>query len=136
MRATAAGLVVALMSGACGGDGGGEAIDVADRWLRAIGERDAEGACRLMRPSAVSAIRQKFTGLPETADCPLVVRAYADEFSQRGVDAVRKDGLEVAGPIKDDEIGVFPAAPAFEFQVVLMRRAKGKWRVASTSIAP
>lgn len=136
VAATAAWVLVAIAAGGCGGDGRREAMDVADRWLRAVGERDAEGACELMRRSAVSAIRQKYTGLPEESDCRLVVRVYADAFDPGDVEAIRKEGLEVARGVRDDEIGVFPAAAEFEDEVILMRRADGKWRVASTSVDP
>lgn len=120
----------------CGGDGRKEAVAAAEQWMQAVADRDTRQACALMRPSAVEAIRQKFAGLGEKANCAAVIRAYRDAFEGDDLDALVKAGLEAEGTVKDDEIGVFPVSGAREVQVVLMRRRGDAWQVASTTVEP
>ena len=135
MRKLGVVLVAALVVAGCGGDGREEAVDTAESWLRAVGERDAEGACELMHDSAVDTIRAKSELHPDT-NCLGAIRSYADAFEPRDVDSILKVGLEAEGTVKNDEIGVFPRSGPRELQVILMRREDGEWKVASMSLGP
>ena len=126
-------VVLALLVPGCGGDGRGEAVDGATSWLEAVRDGDAERACELMAPSAVSGGRAK-QRLDEDASCPDAVRAYAKAFGARDIDAVLKAGLEVEGPVKKDQVGVFPKSGDRELEVILMRRSGDEWKVASMSL--
>lgn len=128
-------LLPLLLVAGCGGDQRQEAVDAATAWLRAVGERDADRACELMRPSATDTIRKR-SGLDPRTTCLGAVRAYSDGFARGDVDSILKVGLEAEGPVKDGEVGVFPASGARAFQVILMRREGERWKVASTTLGP
>jgi hypothetical protein len=132
-----AGLLFALVVLAgCGGDGRRDAVDAAERWMQAVADRDTKAACALMRPSAVDAVRQKYAGLGEKANCAAVMRAYRDAFKGNDIDKLVDAGLEAEGTVKKGEVGVFPASGDRQLQVVLMRRRGDEWQVASTTIDP
>ena len=131
----AAALVAASTIAGCGGDGRGEAVQAAETWLRAVGERDADRACGLMHESAVDAIRRRSELNPETI-CLGAVRVYSDGFEPGDIDRILEIGLESEGPVKKDQIGVFPRSGPRELQVILMRRVDDEWKVASTSLGP
>ena len=128
-------IAAALALAGCGGDGREDAIEAAESWLRAVGDRDADRACELMGESATDAIRKK-SGLNPKTTCLGVVRQYSDGFKRGDVDDILKTGLEAEGPVKDGEVGVFPRSGARELQVILMRRKGGEWKVASTTLGP
>lgn len=126
---------VALAAAGCGGDGRKDAVDAAESWLAAVGDRDADAACALMHESGVDAIRKK-SGMDPKTTCLGVIRQYADAFERGDVDGILKIGLEAGGPVKDGEVGVFPVSGPREVQVILMRREGDDWKVASTSLGP
>lgn len=128
-------LVTALALAGCGGDGREEAVETAETWLRAVGERDAEGACELMHESAVENIRNKSELNPGTT-CLGAIRAYADAFEPRDIESILKVGLEAEGTVKEDEVGVFPRSGPRDLQVILMRRVKDEWKVSGMSLGP
>lgn len=128
-------LLAALLLAGCGGDGRDEALEVAQRWFGALYAKDAAAACRDMAPTAVAAIRLRYTSVGPNAPCPVVVERYIDDLPNATMRAIRKEGLEVEGAVENDELGVFPVAKKHELDVILMRRdADGRWRVASTRI--
>ncbi len=135
MRAALAFAAALAVAGCGGGDGRKEAVEAAESWLQAVGDRDADAACELMGESATDAIRKK-AGLNPKTTCLGVVRQYSDGFSRGDVDDILKIGLEAEGPVRDDEIGVFPRSGPRELQVILMRRKSGEWKVASTTLGP
>lgn len=127
--------VAALLVTGCGGDDRQEAVAAAEKWLAAVGERDADGACALMSESAVDTIREK-SQLPEKTTCLGAVRDYSDAFRPGDIDGILEIGLEANGPVKDGELGVFPKSGPRQLQVVLMRRTEGEWKVASMTLGP
>ena len=135
MRRLALVLVAALVTAGCGGDGREEAVQTAETWLRAVGDRDAERACELMHESAVDVLRKR-GGLDPGTKCLGAVRVYADAFEKGDIDNILKIGLEPQGRVKKDELGVFPRSGEREFQVILMRRVEDEWKVAALSLGP
>jgi hypothetical protein len=134
-RLAAAVIAAAGLAMGCGGDERKEAVGAAESWLKAVAERDADAACELMRESAVDTIREK-SALNEKTTCVGAVRAYADAFAPGDIDGILKIGFEANGPVKDDELGVFPRSGSRTLQVVLMRREDGEWKVASMTLGP
>lgn len=130
-----AGAVAVLALAGCGGDGRKQAVDAAEAWLKAVGERDAEAACARMHESAVETIRVRSRLDPKTT-CLGAVRAYGDAFEPGDIDRILEIGFEAEGPVKDGQVGVFPPSGPRELQVVLMRRSGDEWKVASTSLGP
>jgi hypothetical protein len=123
----------ALLLPACGGDERKEAVAAAQSWLTAVGKADAGAACALMQPSAVDALRKKLA-MNADANCTGAVRAYARSFARGEVDSILRAGLEAEGPVKKGQVGVFPVSGPRELQIVLMRRVKDEWKVASTTL--
>jgi hypothetical protein len=134
MRAPAI-IVLSLLIAGCGGDGRRDALKIAEDWLHAVERRDTDTACALMHPSATDAIRKKYAPSGEKGNCPNVIRIYHDSFADGVLESILDTGLEAEGTVKNEEIGVFPKTGQREFEVILMRRRAGKWKVASTSIS-
>lgn len=135
MRRAALVLVAALAMAGCGGDGREEAVQTAESWLRAVGDRDAERACELMHESAVDVLRKR-GGLDPKTKCLGAVRVYADGVEAGDVDRILKIGLEAQGRVTKAELGVVPRSGEREFQVILMRRVDEEWKVAALSLGP
>ena len=135
MRPSVVLAVAVLAFTGCGGDGREEAVQTAETWLRAVGDRDADRACELMHESAVDVLRKR-GGLDPDTKCPSAVRVYADAFETGDIDSILKIGLEPQGRVKKDELGVFPRSGEREFQVILMRRVDDEWKVAALSLGP
>ena len=125
----------AVLALGCGGDGREEAVQVAERWLGAVGERDFDEACALMRESAVATIRTR-SGLGEKATCLGTLRTYSGAFEPGDIKGILKVGFEAEGAVKKNRVGVFPRSGPRELQVILMQRVKGEWKVASTTVGP
>lgn len=126
--------VTALLAG-CGG-GSGDAVGVAGDWYRAVTGGDAAAACRVMEPTAVQALREKYVAAPATAPCEEVVRGYAAEVDRGKARVILDGGFEAGDPTPSGELGVFPAAQAYEFEIVLMREVDDEWRVISVNLPP
>ena len=133
MRLTFALAAFALLLPACGGSGREEAVEVAERWMTAVGDGESDVACDLMQPVAVDGLRKKLDMSPD-AKCAAVVREYAGSFGAGEVDSILEGGLEAEGTVKKNQIGVFPVSGPRELQVVLMRKVSDEWKVASTTI--
>ena len=133
MRRALLAVLPVLMLAGCGASDSEKAVDAAEEWLRAVGERDVDAACDLMRDTAVTAIRTRL-GLKDDATCAGVMRTYSDAFRDAG--QVLKGGLEAEGSHKKGQIGVFPISGPRELQVILMRRDGDEWKVASTTLGP
>jgi hypothetical protein len=125
----------ALAIAGCGAPAPEEAVAVAERWVDAVAEDRGGDACRLMLPSAIRSLRDKYLD-DRGGSCEAIVRAYGAKLPDAKLRALREQGLEFNGEVKKGRIGVFPTVARYELEILLMQRDGEAWKLASVGISP
>lgn len=125
----------ALALAGCGSPGPEDAVEVADRWVAAVAEDRPADACALMLPSATRSLQVKYLD-DRDGPCEELVGAYGDRLGEEKLRVLEDPGLEFSGEVQNDRLGVFPADPRYQFEVLLMELDDGEWKLASVGIAP
>lgn len=135
MRTPPLALLLALAITGCG-LGSDDPVDIASTWYEAVVDGDAARACEVMEPSATFSLRDKYTDSPEGASCEAVVREYVDMLDRSKAAAVADEGFEAGEPGPTGDVGVFPAAPKYENDILLTRKVDDEWRLVSVGVPP